>query len=286
MGGCAAVYVVGGEPLAVLNPTVNMAWQYMQPAQASRFMTPKQPTMPRYPMQPVVSQPLVQPLSALPNKYDEPTGRREMMTGLAAASAGAALLKDEAAFAAYGDSANVFGSVTNPSGFSAYAGDGFSLLLPAKWNPSKELDFPGVVLRYEDNFDAVTNMIVIKQKTDKSGVDGYGSPTDFLSAFSYLLGKQSYAGSTISEGGFAPNRVSAASVLDLVSEKDKKGRTVYKFNILSRTADGDEGGRHQLISAVVSSGTLYILKVQVGDKRWLKGAKKEAEGAFSSFNVA
>merc|ERR1712048_1059489 len=211
--------------------------------------------------------------------------RRDLLAAGAFALAGASV-KDRAAFAAYGDGADIFGEVTNPSGFGAYAGDGFSLLLPAKWNPSKELDFPGVVLRYEDNFDAVTSMVVIKQKTDKSGVDGYGSPTDFLSAFSYLLGKQSYAGSTISEGGFAPNRVSAASVLDLVSEKDKKGRTVYKFNILSRTADGDEGGRHQLISAVVSSGTLYILKVQVGDKRWLKGAKKEAEGAFSSFNVA
>lgn len=29
-----------------------------------------------------------------------------------------------------------------------YAGEGFALLLPSKWNPSKELDFPGVELRY------------------------------------------------------------------------------------------------------------------------------------------
>ena len=35
-------------------------------------------------------------------------------------------------------------------------------------------------------------------------------------------------------------------------------------------ADGDEGGRHQLINAAVSNGNLYILKVQVGDKRWFK----------------
>ena len=35
-------------------------------------------------------------------------------------------------------------------------------------------------------------------------------------------------------------------------------------------ADGDEGGRHQLINAAVSKGNLYILKVQVGDKRWFK----------------
>ena len=43
-------------------------------------------------------------------------------------------------------------------------------------------------------------------------------------------------------------------------------------------ADGDEGGRHQLITAAVGNGTLYILKVQIGDKRWFKGAKKDAEG--------
>lgn len=51
-------------------------------------------------------------------------------------------------------------------------------------------------------------------------------------------------------------------------------------------ADGDEGGRHQLIGATVSNGKLWIIKVQVGDKRWFKGAKKEALGAFNSFTVA
>merc|ERR1711972_1084744 len=189
------------------------------------------------------------------------------------------------ALASYGESANVFGEITNKSGFVAYAGDGFSMLLPSKWNPSKEKDFPNVVLRYEDNFDAVNSVVVIKEKTDKSRVEDFGTPDEFLNKFSYLLGKQSYNGKTISEGGFAPDRVSAASVLDLGSATDKKGRTVYKFNILSRTADGNEGGRHQLISATVASGTLYILKVQVGDKRWFKGAKKEAEGCLNSFLV-
>merc|ERR1712048_511428 len=94
--------------------------------------------------------------------------------------------------------------------------------------------------------------------------EDYGTPEQFLNTYSFLLGKQSYNGKSISEGGFAPDRVSAASVLDLGSDTDKKGRTRYKFNILSRTADGNEGGRHQLISATVASGTLYILKIQVG----------------------
>merc|ERR1719408_463963 len=196
------------------------------------------------------------------------------------------VLRTDPSFAAYGDSANVFGKITNKSGFVAYAGDGFSMLLPSKWNLSKEKDFPNVALRYEDNFDAVNNLVVIKEKTDKGRVEDFGSPDQFLNSFSYLLGQQSYAGKTISEGGFAPDRVSAASVLDLESTTDKKGKTFYRYNILSRTADGDEGGRHQLISAVVSSNTLYILKVQVGDKRWFKGVRKEAEGVLNSFIVA
>merc|ERR1711977_671772 len=195
------------------------------------------------------------------------------------------VLRTDLTFAAYGDSANVFGRITNKTGFVAYAGEGFSLLLPSKWNPSKEKDFPNVALRYEDNFDAVNNLVVIKEKTDKSRIEDYGGPEQFLNSFPFLLGKQSYSGKTMSEGGFAPDRVSAASVLDLENSTDKKGKSVYRYSILSRTADGDEGGRHQLISATVSNNTLYILKVQVGDKRWFKGAKKEAEGTLNSFLV-
>merc|ERR1712025_1524531 len=213
----------------------------------------------------------------------EKSNRRSL---LSAVSLSSLLLKSYPSFAAYGDSANVFGKITNKTGFVAYAGEGYSLLLPSKWNPSKEKDFPNVALRYEDNFDAVNNLVVIKEKTSKGRVEDFGGPEQFLNSFSYLLGQQNYVGQTMSEGGFAPDRVSAASVLDLESTTDKKGRTIYRYNILTRTADGDEGGRHQLISATVSSNTLYILKVQVGDKRWFKGIRKEAEGAFNSFIVA
>merc|ERR1712023_7017 len=196
------------------------------------------------------------------------------------------VVRTEPSLAAYGDTANVFGKITNKTGFVPYAGEGYSLLLPSKWNPSKEKDFPNVALRYEDNFDAVNNLVVIKEKTDKSRIEDYGGPEQFLNSFSFLLGQQTYSGQTMSEGGFAPDRVSAASVLDLENTTDKKGRSVYRYNILSRTADGDEGGRHQLISATVANSTLYILKIQVGDKRWFKGVNKDAEGVFNSFIVA
>ncbi len=68
------------------------------------------------------------------------------MLGAIAASV-PALVSASPALAAYGDSANVFGKVTNTSGFVPYAGENFSVLLPAKWNPSKEREFPGIVLR-------------------------------------------------------------------------------------------------------------------------------------------
>merc|ERR1711977_646971 len=213
----------------------------------------------------------------------EKSNRRTILTTLVSTGL---LLKVDPSKSAYGDAANVFGKITNKSGFVAYAGEGFSLLLPSKWNPSKERDFPNIALRYEDNFDAVNNLLVIKQKTDKSRVEDFGGPEQFLNSFSFLLGQQMYSGQTISEGGFSPNRVSSASLLDLESTTDKKGKTVYRYNILSRTADGDEGGRHQLISATVSGNTLYVLKIQVGDKRWFKGIRKDAEGVFNSFVVA
>eukprot|EP00197_Chlamydomonas_leiostraca_P002026 CAMPEP_0202857334 /NCGR_PEP_ID=MMETSP1391-20130828/314_1 /ASSEMBLY_ACC=CAM_ASM_000867 /TAXON_ID=1034604 /ORGANISM="Chlamydomonas leiostraca, Strain SAG 11-49" /LENGTH=247 /DNA_ID=CAMNT_0049536125 /DNA_START=14 /DNA_END=757 /DNA_ORIENTATION=+ len=202
--------------------------------------------------------------------------------------AGAATLLSGAApsLAAFGDSANVFGRVTNKSGFVPYAGENYALLLPAKWNPSPEREFPGVELRYQDNGDAVNNLVVIVNKTDKKSVEDFGTPEKFLEQYSFLLGKQSYSGETQSEGGFAPNRVSAASLLDVSSEKDKKGKTYYTFQILTRTADGDEGGRHQLIKATVSNGNLYLMKIQAGDKRWFKGADKDCKQALESFTVA
>lgn len=200
--------------------------------------------------------------------------------------AGASLLGASPAQAAYGDSANVFGRVTNKSGFTAYAGENFSVLLPAKWNPSKEREFKNIVLRYEDNFDIINYFAVIVEPTDKSSIEDFGSTDAFLKKVSYLLGQQSFEGETISEGGFAPGRVASASLLDVATETDKKGKTYYKYEILTRTADGDEGGKHQLIKATVSNGSLYILKVQAGDKRWFKGTNKDCNGIINSFTVA
>ena len=46
------------------------------------------------------------------------------------------------------------------------------------------------------------------------------------------------AGETRSEGGFAENKVSVASLLDVQEAKDQKGKTYYKYEILTRTGAG------------------------------------------------
>merc|ERR1712019_84174 len=146
----------------------------------------------------------------------EQAGRRDLMLK-GAAFAGAAVV-GRAANAEVGVGARMFKeTASNPTGFVPYVSPTkeFSLLLPSKWNPSNEKDFPGMQLRYEDNFDAVNNLMVLKQTSGKTKIEDYGGPEKFLDQFSYLLGTQSYAGKTVSEGGFAPDRVSAASVLDV-----------------------------------------------------------------------
>lgn len=205
-----------------------------------------------------------------------------LLAGAAALVAGA-----EPSEAAYGEAARVFaGKQTNPTGFVPYAGDGFALLIPARWNPSKERDFPNVVFRYQDSFDDVNNIVVIAEPTTAQSIEGLGTPDKFLQDKAYLFGSSAFSGETRSEGGFLPNKVAANSVLGVSEATDKKGRKYYKYDVLSRTADNDEGGRHQLIAAAVSNGKLYLLKVQIGDKRWGRGEKYNAETTLDSFTVA
>ncbi|KAH0457851.1 hypothetical protein IEQ34_013166 [Dendrobium chrysotoxum] len=183
------------------------------------------------------------------------------------------------------DAANVFGKPKTNTDFLPYNGNGFKLLIPSKWNPSKEVEFPGQVLRYEDNFDSNSYVSVIVTPTDKKSITDYGSPEQFLSQVVFLLGKQAYSGNTQSEGGFDDNLVATANILE-ASTPVIDGKQYYFVSVLTRTADGDEGGKHQLISAAVSDGKLYICKAQAGDKRWFKGARKYVESTASSFNLA
>ncbi|BAT88779.1 hypothetical protein LR48_Vigan09g082000 [Vigna angularis] len=187
--------------------------------------------------------------------------------------------------AAYGEAANVFGKPKTNTDFLPYSGNGFKLSIPSKWNPSKEVEYPGQVLRYEDNFDTTSNVAVMVTATDKTSITDYGSPEEFLSKVDYLLGKQAFFGQTDSEGGFDSNAVATANILESATPVID-GKKYYSLTVLTRTADGDEGGKHQLITATVKDGKLYICKAQAGDKRWFKGARKFVESTASSFSVA
>ncbi|KAK9749709.1 hypothetical protein RND81_02G145200 [Saponaria officinalis] len=209
--------------------------------------------------------------------------RRLALTVLVGAAAVGS--KVSPADAAYGEAANVFGKPKTNTDFLPYNGDGFKLSIPAKWNPSKEVEYPGQVLRFEDNFDTTSNVTVMVQPTDKKSITDFGSPENFLSQVNYLLGQQAYFGKTDSEGGFDSGVVASANILE-TDTPIVDGKQYYFLSVLTRTADGDEGGKHQLISATVKDGKLYICKAQAGDKRWFKGAKKFVESAATSFSVA
>uniref|UniRef100_A0A0F7H0X9 23 kDa subunit of oxygen evolving system of photosystem II n=1 Tax=Cypripedium formosanum TaxID=53042 RepID=A0A0F7H0X9_9ASPA len=209
--------------------------------------------------------------------------RRLALTVLIGAAA--VSTKVSPADASYGEAANVFGKPKTDTDYLTYSGDGFKLSIPSKWNPSKEVEYPGQVLRYEDNFDTVTNLSVIVNRTDKKTITDYGPPEQFLAQYDFLLGKQTFFGNTQAEGGFDPNAVAAANILETATPVIA-GKQHYIISVLTRTADGDEGGRHLLINAAVADGKLYILKVQAGDKRWFKGTRKFVESTASSFNVA
>uniref|UniRef100_A0A0F7H1E6 23 kDa subunit of oxygen evolving system of photosystem II n=1 Tax=Monsonia marlothii TaxID=163685 RepID=A0A0F7H1E6_9ROSI len=214
---------------------------------------------------------------------DGSVSRRLALTVLIGAAALGS--KVSPADAAYGEAANVFGKPKTNTDFYPYVGQGFKLLIPSKWNPSKEVEYPGQVLRYEDNFDVTSNVIVTVTPTDKKSITDYGSPEEFLTQVDYLLGKQAYFGSTDSEGGFDTGIVASANVLDTATPVIG-GKQYYYVSVLTRTADGDEGGKHQIVTATVSDGKLYLCKAQAGDKRWFKGARKFVEDTASSFSVA
>jgi hypothetical protein len=210
------------------------------------------------------------------------TGRREALkAGVAAASMAAA-----PAFAAYGEGANVFGKPKDVEQFFTVSGDGWSATIPGKYNTSKEKEVEGIVGRWEDNFDAVNNAYVVVRNIGKNDVAELGNLDQVRdSIVQPLLGQQAYEGPSLSEGGFAPGRYSSAAILDQ-QEIKKDGKTYYFYELLTRTADGNEGGRHQLFSITCSNGKLYIFKTQAGDKRWFKGLEKSLRASLNTFTVA
>ena len=81
-------------------------------------------------------------------------------------------------------------------------------------------------------------------------------------------------------------QVASGSILDQTIVSDKKGKSYYYYHILTRTADGEGGGRHHLLVSTVSGGKLYTLQVQTLDKQWFKGQDKSVQTVAKSFTVS
>ncbi|KAL2922967.1 Oxygen-evolving enhancer protein 2 chloroplastic [Bienertia sinuspersici] len=86
-------------------------------------------------------------------------------------------------------------------------------MVPSDWNKSKELEYAGQVLRFEDNFDATSNLVVLVSSTDKKFIIDFGSPKPFPSPVDYLLGKHAYFGLSVSEGCFDSGVVTSSTFL-------------------------------------------------------------------------
>lgn len=209
---------------------------------------------------------------------------RRAVLGLGALLGASATVRP--ADAAYGDSARVFAGKTKSGDFTSFVGDKYKVEIPSKWNPDGSV-VDGSDLRYADNMrDDGANMDVIVTKAEHSSIEEYGSLEKFLPKVAYLLGAQSFDGATDSEGGFASGRVAAGSIIEQDVVKDGKGKAYNFFHILTRTADGEGGGRHHLLVSTVSDGKLYTLQVQTLDKQWFKGQDKVCQTVAKSFVVS
>ncbi|KAK9866949.1 hypothetical protein WJX84_003469 [Apatococcus fuscideae] len=212
--------------------------------------------------------------------------RRSLLGGTLGLSL-ATLLAPEALAGPLKPGANVFGPAKSKrTDFIAYNAESFALLVPSKWNPaSSKGAYPGIVLKYEDNGDQGNNLEVVKRPTSKRSITEYGDPKKFLQEIKFIFGDNVWQGSTISEGGFKKDQVYSTSLINIDDSKDKNGNEYYRYEMLNRTADGTAGGTHILLSAAVNEGQLHIFKVQILDKRWVRGADKDGKGAFKSFVV-
>eukprot|EP00178_Gracilaria_changii_P008199 TRINITY_DN2523_c0_g2_i1.p2 TRINITY_DN2523_c0_g2~~TRINITY_DN2523_c0_g2_i1.p2 ORF type:complete len:127 (+),score=24.30 TRINITY_DN2523_c0_g2_i1:490-870(+) len=125
----------------------------------------------------------------------------------------------------------------------------------------------------------------MKEPVSKQSIDQVGSMEDFIKDRAYIMGQQIFSMPTDSEGGFKSGKVSSASILDMDATTDRKGNKYYTYELLTRTADNTEGGRHMLVKAGVKNGNLYLMKVESGDKRWIRNQRRNCQQAFESFQL-
>mmetsp|Transcript_36689 Transcript_36689/g.44375 ORF Transcript_36689/g.44375 Transcript_36689/m.44375 type:complete len:279 (+) Transcript_36689:123-959(+) len=214
--------------------------------------------------------------------------RRDTLVLSVGAAVASMLTAPQRAEAAYGEGARVFATTKSDTDFRQVEGNGYTVLAPSKWNPNKSL-VEGSDVRFADNMrDDGANMdVIVKNQAKGSSIQAIASLEDFLSEVTYLLGTSaSFDGETQSEGGFDANSIATGALLESEQRTDRNGRVYYTYHILTRTADGEGGGRHHLFSSTVANGKLYTLQAQALDKQWFKGSEKVLRKVMDSFTVA
>jgi len=233
----------------------------------------------------------------------EPVGRREAFTLLSSAVALTAATREARAAGGKGGTKAPL-NILKPDqkmgqsqfGFKPFVSpDGdFSMLVPQQYFSDPEQEYEGQVARFIDNYDNVSNVVVVK-KPGKSSVTDYGSVDDWVaSQVNPLLGFQAYK-SLESEGfkdrGFSNNvtqgtfQDTRAFTLETKTRKDAKGRTYYQALVLTQASDGNEGGRYQYWTGACSGGNLYMTRAQGGLKRWFQDQGDRQKGTWDSFEL-
>lgn len=213
-------------------------------------------------------------------------GRRAAAGALAGAFA-LSMRADEAQ-AAYGQSANVFKSSkeTSDGDFSLYTADNYSILIPQRgYNPSPPeylSEWPGIDLRWEDfNSTDYANVTITVKDGEKTL-----EPQDlaFMFGESTWAGFGEYSSTDLTKKQGESSAIFAANVLEKTN-KTVDGKNIQIFELLTRTVDGSQGGRHHLIAAGTKGGKTYIAKYTCGDKHWAAN-RKTAFKVRDSFKIA
>lgn len=196
----------------------------------------------------------------------------------------AALLTAKPATADVGAPARIFHRSDLPES-QTIKGQGYKLEVPSNWIVSDQVETKNQIIRYEDSGNISASVIVVKEPTSSQSIDQVGDPDSVLKKYVPILGKQSFDRPTDAEGGFKSGAVAALSVLDQTTMTDKSGNKYYGYELLLRTADGTEGGRHVLMKAGVKGGNIYLMKVEAGDKRWVRDKRASCRLAMETFQV-
>merc|ERR1712176_328346 len=122
------------------------------------------------------------------------------------------------------------------------------------------------------------------------GIGGRRKWKGLASRLQYLFGKDAWkCGDSnscndryLEEQGFTSG--SSVGHIMRVDKESKNGVTYNIYDVLTRYADGSQGGRWHMISAASKGGKTYVAHFVAGEKHWTKN-KAIAEKVRSSLNV-